>query len=127
MAVENKRSPFQSWALEQMERRDLNPGDIHRELIARGLNLTESYTYRILQGKVGPERPGYDIVLGIGEVLGDPRSALELAGYKLPRTHERAVDAHLREWIDLYAGRDEQARERLLSVVKQIANLENAA
>ena len=128
MEVENKRTAFQSWALGLMERKALNPGDIHRELVGRGLKLTESYTYRILQGKVGPERPGYDIVLGIGEVLGDPRTARELAGYQLPRSAgERVIDPDLQRWVEIYAGRDSQARARLLSVVEQIAELEKAA
>jgi hypothetical protein len=124
MAVENKRTAFQSWALEMMERKSMNPGDVHRELIGRGLSLTESYTYRILQGKAGPERPGYDLVLGIGEVLGDAKSALELAGYKLPKIMDRVIDPDLQRWVEIYAGRDQQARARLLSVVEQISTME---
>lgn len=79
--------------------------------------MTEGYVYRITQGGTGPSRPGYDIVLAIGQALGDPRSALELAGYKVPKQESR-MDEGTRRWLEIYATRDESTRQQLLSAVE---------
>ena len=110
-------SAFQRWVQEQLRRRSWNPGDLHRALVSAGENLTEGYVYRVAQGGTGPTRPGYDIVFAIGQALGDPRSALELAGYKVPRQETR-MDEGMKRWLEIYATRDESTRQQLLSAVE---------
>lgn len=112
-----KRSPFQSWAQEQMVRLDMNPGDIHRALISRGHVVTEGYIYRLVQGKTAPKSPGYNLVLGIGEVLGDPKTALRLAGFAVPEVQPKIVDEKLTEWIGLFPA-DTDERDRYLSLIR---------
>lgn len=120
------RAPFQSWAQEQLQRLGINPGDVHRALVLKGHDVTEGYIYRLIQGKTAPKNPGYNVILGIGEVFEDPHSALRLSGYSLPEKEIKIQDEKLTQWIELFP-RDESARERLLSVVKQITNMEKAA
>lgn len=116
---------FQQWADQRMTSLGLRPVDLHRAVLARGVEVAESYIYRVLrQAHRADDRIGYDLALVIGEILGDGRGALEAAGYRLPEPNQ---DTRLKEWIELYAGRDEQAQERLLSVVKQIDSMGKAA
>lgn len=125
MKTKNTQTPFQRWALERLAAREWNPGDLHRALISAGEDMTEGYVYRIVQGSTGPNRPGYDIVLAIGQALGDARTALELAGYKLPKVEPR-MDDSTRQWLELYAQRDEATRQRLLNVVQSILSMETS-
>lgn len=123
MKTKNTQTPFQRWAIERLSARDWNPGDLHRALVSAGEDMTEGYVYRIVRGSTGPTRPGYDIVLAIGQALGDPRMALELAGYRLPKG-EQKMDESTRQWLEIYAQRDEATRQRLLSLVQSILSME---
>jgi hypothetical protein len=119
------RAPFQSWAQEQMKRLGINPGDVHRALVHKGHEVTEGYIYRLIQGKTAPKNPGYNVVLGIGEVLGDPHSALRLSGYSLPEKEIKIQDEKLAQWIELFP-RDESARERIITLVKTAVEMTKA-
>jgi hypothetical protein len=121
-SVPNARSSFQSWAQEQMARLSINPGDVHRALVLKGHNVTEGYVYRLIQGRTAPGNPGYNLIMGIGKVLGDPVSALRLAGFTLPEREIKVQDEKLEEWIKMFP-EDEDGRDRIMNLVKSIVDM----
>ena len=82
------KTKFQKWVKPLLAERGWNYSDLFRELVVGGEDVTENYLYRIVRGD--PEkfknaaRPGYDLAVAIGRILGDVGGAIDAADYALP-------------------------------------------
>lgn len=111
---------FQRWAYRKMSQKGLRPLDVHRFALQAGLSVTESYIYRILrQAHRSGDRPGYDLVYCIGEMLDDVRGALESAGYRVPSV-DAPVPLDEAELINLYRSAAPGEKERTLAIIREL-------
>lgn len=79
----NNNKPWQQWVQAELQKRQQNPGDLHRLLIQRGMDVSESYIYRVAQGRMR-SKIGYELALAIGAIFGKEVAAIHAAGYRLP-------------------------------------------
>ena len=92
------KTGFQKWLkpfLKIGTEQEITYTDIYRRLIDEGIDVTENYVYRIVRGDPdtykNAARPGYDLALAIGEIVGDPLGGIQSANYKLPSPDNNRV------------------------------------